>query len=56
MVQIKTDIRQIADDYAGGNGNITGAVVEVMNGEYKEVWVTQSSRPFESKAVYKRVL
>lgn len=54
FVQLEADLRQIVEDYAGGI-NITGAVVKIGDGEYEEVWVTESSRPFELSAMYEKL-
>lgn len=38
FIQSQEDIRHIVDDYAGGKkGDITGAVVKAINGEYGEI-------------------
>jgi len=52
-LQSEDDIQQIATDFNAGE--ITGAVVKMGDGEYSEVWVTDSSRPFELKAEYRKI-
>jgi hypothetical protein len=55
FVQMEDDIRAIADNYAGGNPDITGAVVLAKDGEFEKIWVTESARPFELCAAYTQI-
>lgn len=36
--------------------DMTGALVLVANGDYSEVWVTESSRPYSVNAMYERII
>ena len=35
---------------------MTGAFIAVEDGDYAEVWVTESSRPYSVNAVYERII
>jgi hypothetical protein len=35
---------------------ITGAVVKTSEGDYTEVWITESNRPFDTNTIYEKVL
>ncbi len=54
FVQFNEDIRAVANDFSLGD-NITGAVVVADNGEYTEIWATESQRPFDISAIYVKV-
>lgn len=54
FVNFEEDIQAVANDFSLGD-DITGAVVENNNGEYTEVWVTESPRPFDLSAIYVKV-
>ena len=49
-----TDLRALRE-YLPGVGNITGAVVEIRAGDYTEIWVTKSARPYALGSTYTRV-
>ncbi len=53
FLQNDGDILDIASEFVTEFAeDITGAVVKVGDGEYLEVWLTESSRPFELSAIY----
>ncbi len=53
FLQNDGDILDVASEFATDFAeDITGAVVKMGNGEYLEVWLTESSRPFELSAIY----
>jgi hypothetical protein len=35
---------------------MTGALVATEDGDYTEVWVTESSRPYSVNAIYERIV
>ena len=35
---------------------MTGALVRIGDGDYAEVWVTESSRPYSVNAMYERII
>lgn len=37
-------------------GDVTAAIVEVVDGEYRSVWVTTSARYFEANTLYEQIL
>jgi hypothetical protein len=49
-----TDLRAL-QEYLPGVGDITGAVVEIRAGDYAEIWITDSARPYELGSAYTRV-
>lgn len=49
------DIQSIVEPYCNDPEDVTGVVVKMDNANYAEVWVTESSRPFETQAAYVRV-
>ena len=49
-----TDLRAL-QEYLPGVGEFTGAVVEIRDGDYAEIWVTDSARPYELGSAYTRV-
>ncbi len=53
FLQNDGDILDVASEFATDFAeDITGAVVKMGNGEYLEVWLTESSRPYELQAIY----
>jgi hypothetical protein len=57
MVQNDMDLRELRNHvgnrfWRNNWGDVTGAFVKVGNGEYDEIWVTESSRPYDNSAMY----
>ena len=52
FIESTEDIQAIAKDYLSESDGVTGMVVLELNGEFKEIWLTHSARPFEKGAGY----
>ena len=55
LVLLSQDIAAVLNSIGSNETDITGAVVVVGDGEYSEVWLTDSSRPYHVNALYWRV-
>ncbi|QDL56432.1 hypothetical protein [Rhodoferax aquaticus] len=55
FVQSVEDIEQVTKIVGAADPAVTGAVVQAENGEFLEIWLSESSRPFELAADYTRV-
>lgn len=49
---LQEDIDQIIDMLGYPHGVYTGALVEVVNGDYKTAWLSMSKRAFDLKATF----
>lgn len=43
-------------EFVDNGSEITGLIVRVRDGEYKEVWATDFSRPFDIRSVYQKLV
>ena len=55
LVLDSQDIAAVLESIGGTETDITGAVVVVGDGDYLEVWLTDSNRPYHVNALYWRV-
>ena len=55
LVLDSQDIAAVLESIGSNETDITGAVVQLVDGEYLEVWLTDSSRPYHVNALYWRV-
>ncbi len=51
-----TDSTDLAALHGYTDLDISGAVLDIREGDYREIWVTESNRPYELTARYVRVL
>ena len=54
FVNFHDDVRRIADDFCGAASCATGAIVRNYQESDREVWLSESARPFELSAPYTR--
>ena len=55
LVLDSQDIAAVLESIGSNETDITGAVVQLVDGEYLEVWLTDSSRPYHVNALYWRM-
>lgn len=56
FVEKAEDIQSVVAEHLGGIEGVTGMVVKSSCGQFDEIWVTDSGRPFENDTGFTRVL
>ena len=56
FVEKEEDIQAVVSEHLAGIEDVTGMVVNSTCGQYVELWVTNSGRPFENDTSYTRLI
>ena len=56
LVLDSQDIAAVLESIGSNETDITGAVVQLVDGDYSAVWLTDSSRPYHVNALYWRAV